>query len=239
MSRKIRLLVLPFCVLLLSPVARADQSDDALMKACPGVAAWAVNHPRHHEEPISASEATRVVDAPKLRDELARRASSDQSVRNAWTAASQEHKRVAESAVIAVDTDNLSWLKDLVERQGFPTVQQVGMDGLNHAWLLVQHADSDPAFQTNVLGLLKPRLASGDVRKQDFAMLTDRVRHAQGKPQIYGSQFKADQQGHLVLESTQDMAHLDDRRATMNLMPMAAYSCLLRFYNPSAAQAGH
>lgn len=239
MSRKTKWLMIPLCALLLSPLARADQSDDALMKACPGVAAWAVDHPRHHQEPISASEAAHVVEAPKLRDELARRALSDQSARNAWIAASPQRKAATESAVVAVDADNLSWLKAVVERQGFPTARQVGKDGANHAWLLVQHADSDPVFQAQVLGLLKSRLASGDVRKQDFAMLTDRVLHAQGKPQVYGSQFKADQQGHLVLESTEDMAHLDDRRATMNLMPMAAYSCLLRFYNPPAAQAAH
>ena len=239
MSRTMKLLVIPFCVLLLSPVARADQSDDALMKACPGVAAWAVDHPRHQQEPISASEAARIVEAPKLRDELARRASSDESARNAWIAASPEHKAATGEVAAAVDSDNLSWLKAVVKRQSFPTVEQVGGSGVSDAWLLVQHADSDPAFQAQVLDVLKTRLASGGVRKQDFALLTDRVRRAQGKPQIYGSQFIPDKLGHLVPQPIEDMAHVDQRRAAMNLMPLAAYSCMLRFTYSPATQAAH
>lgn len=239
MSGKTTRLVLILCVSLLSSLARADQGDDALMKACPSVAAWTVDHPRHSEESAPASEARHQVEAPRLRDELARRAASDQSARNAWIAASTEHKAATGKVAAAVDSDNLSWMKEVVKRQGFPTVEQVGGNGVNDAWLLVQHADSDPGFQAQVLDVLKPRLATGGVRKQDFALLVDRVRHAQGKPQIYGSQFMPDKLGTLVPEPTEDMAHVDERRAAMNLMPLAAYSCVLRFTYSPASQAAH
>lgn len=239
MSRKITLLLIPFCALLLSPLARAGQSDDALMKACPGVAAWAVDHPRHGEDSAPSSETRRQVEAPKLRDELARRAASDQSARNAWIAASTEHKLATGKLAAAVDSDNLSWLKAVVKRQGFPTAEQVGGSGVDDAWMLVQHADSDPIFQAQVLDMLKPRLASGGVRKKDFALLVDRVRRAQGKPQIYGSQFTPDKLGRLMPEPIEDMPHVDQRRAAMNLMPLAAYGCMLRFTYAPAAAAAH
>jgi hypothetical protein len=171
--------------------------------------------------------------------ELAQRASSDESDRNAWIATAGDDKAAAGNEVVAVDGDNLSWLKALVQRQGFPTVEQVGRKGVNDAWLPVQHADRDPAFQAQVLDVPKPRLASGGVRKQDFAMLLDRVRRAQDKPQIYGSQFMPNKRGRLVPEPTEDMAHVDERRAAMNLMPLAAYSCVLRFSMVPASPAAH
>jgi hypothetical protein len=239
MSRVTQLLALPLCALLLSAVARAGQGDDALFRACPGVAAWAINHPRHADEPMSVSEGQAQIQASGLRDELAQRASSDESARNAWIATTRDDKAAAGNAVVAVDGENLSWLKALVQRQGFPTVEQVGRKGVNDAWLPVQHADRDPAFQAQVLDVPKPRLASGGVRKQDFAMLLDRVRRAQDKPQIYGSQFMRDKRGRLVPEPTEDMAHVDERRAAMNLMPLAAYSCVLRFSMVPASPAAH
>ncbi len=188
---------------------------------------------------MSASDARAQIQAPGLRDELAQRASSDESARNAWIATAGDDKASAGNAVVAVDGDNLSWLKALVQRQGFPTVEQVGRKGVNDAWLLVQHADRDPAFQAQVLDVLKPRVASGGVRKQDFAMLVDRVRRAQNKLQIYGSQFMPDKLGHLVPEPNDDMAHVDERRAVMNLMPLAAYHCMLRFSMAPVSPAAH
>ena len=71
MSRVTQLLALPLCALLLSAVARAGQGDDALFRACPGVAAWAINHPRHADEPMSVSEGQAQIQASGLRDELA------------------------------------------------------------------------------------------------------------------------------------------------------------------------
>lgn len=137
----------------------------------------------------------------------------------------------------AVDTDNLRWLKALVDKQGFPTMDQVGESGFKDAWLLVQHADSDPAFQTVVLEALKPLLAIGGVPRREFAMLTDRVLSGQRKPQRYASQFMPAKDGSFVLEPAEDMAHATQRRAAMALMPLAAYRCMLRFTFASPVKA--
>ena len=226
MSRMTILLVLSLSAMV-STTAVAEDGDAALMKACPGVAAWAVDHPHSSAEAKKGDEG-RQVNEPALRRELARRAAADQRVREAMITAGGG-KGPAGKEAVAVDADNLRWLKALVGKQGFPTIAQVGRSGVNDAWMLVQHADGDPVFQTAVLEALKPRLASGDVPRPEFAMLTDRVLRGQGKRQRYASQFTPGKDGNVVLEPTEDITHVAQRRASMGLMPLPAYRCMLRF----------
>ncbi|WP_426701944.1 hypothetical protein ACPPVV_02705 [Rhodanobacter sp. Col0626] len=148
MSRMVPLLLLLLSTSLLSPAARADDDDAALMKACPGLAAWAATHPRGNGAP--ARDDRRHYSDPALRHELAVRAAADETARNASTATDMRDK-AANEAVLAVDAGNLSWLKGVVATRGFPAVDDVGGEGISHAWLLVQHADRDPAFQATVL----------------------------------------------------------------------------------------
>lgn len=219
--------------LLLPATVRADDDAD-LMKACPGLAGWAAMHP-HVDEANAREDAGRRVTDPALRRELAARGEADQRARDTALAAGMRDP-VANKAMLVVDADNLAWLKAVVARQGFPTPEAVGAQGVANAWLLVQHADRDPAFQAAVLKTLESRLAGSGVRKADVAMLTDRVLLAQGKLQRYGSQFKPSQDGSPVSEPTEDMAHVDQRRASMDLMPLADYRCMLHFsYAPAQA----
>lgn len=235
MSRMMLLLPLLVAVSLLPVAARADDGDAALMKACPGLAAWAASHPHHSDEAAKRDVGRQVTD-PALRDALAARASADEKARDAVIAAGTPDKALAQR-LMAVDADNRSWLKGVVEKQGFPTLEAVGRQGVSNAWLLVQHADSDPAFQTSVLKVLQSRMASSGVRKADVAMLTDRVLRAQGKPQRYASQFMPAADGSLVLEPTEDMAHVDQRRAAMDLMPLVLYRCVMRVSYAPAPRA--
>lgn len=159
MSRKMSLMVLS-ATMLLSTAAMADDGDAALFKACPGVAAWAANHP-HSDVKAARSKQAEHVSEPALRDELASRVANDQKVRAALIAAGGADCAAGKQAA-AVDGDNLVWIKAVVRKRGFPTIDQVGASGFDDAWLLVQHADGDPAFQAAVLEVLKPLLMSGD-----------------------------------------------------------------------------
>lgn len=89
-----------------------------------------------------------------------------------------------------VDKENLERLKRIVEQYGWPTVTVVGRAGAQAAFLVAQHADSDPEFQTRVLELMNPLLSEGEVPTTNFALLTDRVLVARGEPQRYGTQYK-------------------------------------------------
>lgn len=233
MFRLVWLFVLP--ALAMPALTRAG--DVALMKACPGLAAWAKTHPRHSQEPSAENDvADAAVGDPALSKQLAARYVADQQARDALSATGMRDEAKMK-AMLAVDADNLPWLRALIARQGFPTSAQVGKRGVEHAWMLVQHADRDPALQSKVLVQLMPRLKSGDIAKSDVALLTDRVLVAQGKSQRYGSQFVQDSHGQFVPKPIEDTGHLDLHRAQMDLMPLVDYRCLLQFENtPHAAR---
>jgi len=82
-------------------------------------------------------------------------------------------------------------------------------------WLLAQHADHDLQFQLRCLELMKT-LPSGDVSLQNIAYLEDRVRVAQGRPQLYGTQFIREGDN-LIPQPIQDEVDLDRRRQAMGL----------------------
>jgi hypothetical protein len=96
-----------------------------------------------------------------------------------------------------------------------------GMDGAHAAWLLVQHADADLAFQKRNLELMKAAPKS-EVEAMDIAYLTDRVLVAEKKKQVYGTQLV--RQGDKYLpKPIQDADNVDKRRADVGLPPLADY----------------
>jgi hypothetical protein len=126
-----------------------------------------------------------------------------------------------------IDAHNLAELKLLTTLFGFPTSEGIGRDGVDALWLLVQHADADPEFQARALVELQPLADRGDLGRDSMAKLTDRVRLAQGEPQLYATQFLIDQ-GVLVLRLTEDLDHLEERRRSAGLPPLADYECAMR-----------
>lgn len=199
--------------------------DDAQMaRQCPGMAAWVKAREaeamarRKAHPPAEPTE-------PGLRDELLKMSDADQKARNA-VIADGGHDPAAIKIMLAVDARNLPRIKAIDARQGFPTLAQVGSDGVGAAWLLVQHADRDHAFQAHVLGELKPRLHEGGISAQDYALLTDRVLVAQHKPQRYGTQFKIIH-GRMHVDPIEDAADVDKRRAAIGLPSLADYRCVL------------
>ncbi|MFF3326937.1 DUF6624 domain-containing protein [Streptomyces sp. NPDC002889] len=151
-----------------------------------------------------------------LAGELRRRADTDQRARNHCI-------RTGEPGDLSeIDTDNTAWLKSVVAEHGWPGNTLVGDQGTDDAWLLVQHADRDPEFQRQALELLKAAVEAEDAPARHLAYLTDRVLVAEGKPQLYGTQY-TDEGNSLQLQPVRDPEHLDERRAAMGLDTAAAY----------------
>lgn len=83
--------------------------------------------------------------------------------------------------------ENTFWLKGLIKKIGWPSLEIVGETGERYAWLIAQHS-SDLNFQKYCLSLLNKQYPTNE-RKRHIAYLTDRILIKEGKPQIYGTQF--------------------------------------------------
>lgn len=175
---------------------------------------------------------------PDLRDELLRRVKVDQEARKAliqWMAArggapdpaklSAADKLAFErlaGAVQKVDRENREYLQKIVEQHGWPGASLVGKEAAHAAWLLVQHADAAPKFQRACLDRMT-RLPADEVSRTDVAYLTDRVLLAEGKKQLYGTQFiRAGDKW--VPRPIEDEANVDRRRSAAGLPSLAEYA---------------
>ncbi len=158
----------------------------------------------------------------ELRAELLRRMEKDQAARRARDTAAWQ----------AADAENLPWLKQVIAEAGWPTASLVGEDGALAAWLLVQHADRDPRFQRQCLGLLTAAAEQGEASPAHVAYLTDRVLLAEGKQQEYGTQAIGRESG-WAARNLRDPADVDERRARAGLRPLAEYLAgMLESYGP-------
>ena len=87
-----------------------------------------------------------------------------------------------------VHEENNSRIKDIINDGGWPLQSQVGEDGAEAAWLIVQHAILEPEFQKECVSHLEKAVASGEANSWHLAYLQDRVLIQENKPQIFGTQ---------------------------------------------------
>jgi len=211
-----------------SYAARADEQEDLLLNTCPILREW-LDRQEQKLRSEKAALASPVV-LPKLREQLLAWSNLDQKIREPLMkapAAGQAEFKAALARMRSVDALNYRRIRGVIDEYGFPTTAMVGRDGSAAAFLLVQHQADHPEFQQFVLDIMQPLANRGDVGREGYALLLDRVLvMGQHKPQRYGTQFKQ-VRGVMQMEPVEDAEHLDERRADMGMMPIAAYRCVL------------
>ena len=156
--------------------------------------------------------------SPALRRELIAMRDEEQIARDAAMKAQFKDPQLIDR-VTAIDKKNLTRMKEIVAANGWPGKSLVGRDGARSAWLLVQQANQDLAFQKVCLAKMEALVKAGEVDPADWAYLVDRVAVAEKRKQVYGTQL--DNKGEPV--PIDDEARVDERRKTVGLQPLAEY----------------
>jgi hypothetical protein len=155
-----------------------------------------------------------------LADELIAMAALDRKVRDELAASGAlyegYHPRMA-----AVHETNASRLKAIIAEIGWPTERLVGEQAADAAWLIAQHAISQPEFQRSCLKLLAEAAREQLIPRWQPAMLEDRIRVFEGRPQVYGTQLEPDAHGNLRPHAIEDPQSVDERRRAVGLEPLA------------------
>jgi len=154
-----------------------------------------------------------------LREELLARAAEDAAVRTELAADGSlfqgYHPRMEE-----VHRRNGLRLSALLDEHGWLGKSLVGEDGAAAAWRIAQHAIGLPALQRRCLALVREAVARGEVPAAMAAMLDDRIRFYEGRPQLYGTQFDYDDEGRMTPWIIEDPAHVNERRRAVGLDPI-------------------
>jgi len=148
---------------------------------------------------------------PEIATELSDRKKVDQDMRMEYTGGRSPMNP-------EVDIGNTARMREIVAEIGWPTVAKVGLEGADAAWVLVQHADRDVAFQKECLALMK-ELPLREVGARNLAMLEDRVMVAESGTQKYGTQFEQ-RDGKHIPRTIIEPEGVDERRLEMGLVTL-------------------
>jgi hypothetical protein len=158
----------------------------------------------------------------ELRGRLAAMANQDQADREAvykagpvvvGQAASKEVQKM-----LADDKEHTAAIKAVIEKSGFPSAREVGRDGVENAFLLIQHS-ADKAFMKASVSQVRLATLRGDLPHSEYAKFVDRILMLDGKRQIYGSQFHIVDHK-MVPYPIEDSSNVENRRRAMYMLPL-------------------
>jgi uncharacterized protein DUF6624 len=157
--------------------------------------------------------------------ELTERMRSDVQAREQWQALwdlppADPAYRDAYAQVRDVSRANAVWFAGVLAESGWPRQSVVGEDAAEAAWVIAQHTDHDIGMQSECLRHMQGAVNDGEASAKRLAYLEDRVRLAQGRPQLYGTQEVRSPSGNWELRPVEDPEHLNDRRVAAGLPPL-------------------
>ena len=133
------------------------------------------------------------------------------------------------------DHRNQELIISIIEKCGMPTLNEVNQEQMNAIWLGLQHTENK--YRIKYFPLIEKAVKNGDLSKEQYALMKDRILMDEGKPQIFGSQIKNGK-----LYDLEEPETVNERRQEMGLEPIEDY--LKRFditFDPSyfSAESRH
>jgi hypothetical protein len=132
----------------------------------------------------------------------------------------------------AVHQRNAARLEAIVAQHGWPGRTLAGDDGAEAAWRTLQHAIGRPDLIRRCFPLLEQAAAAGEIPAWQPAYVLDRIRFFEGKPQVYGTQYDWDDEGYSRLWTVEDPRHVNERRKSVGLPPLAEAGARSRLQKP-------
>lgn len=118
----------------------------------------------------------------------------------------------------------------------WPTIDLVGREASNAAWLIAQHSDEDVGFQIKCYSLIREAFLENKINRENFAYITDRILINLNFPQLYGTQFSIitlnDGKKDIEFKPISNIDFVDFRRRFMGMPPIKIYKeYSLRYFN--------
>ena len=184
--------------------------------------------------PVTSNKIEAVSDKEEINTALSQLIDSvvieDQKYRNQWTEIlnndTQDEAKCQEimEKWQKADAANQEFAKGVFAKYGYPGYSIVGQKSSHNFWLIVQHCDSDPAFQEKVLEAMKKEVDNRNAKAQDYAYLIDRVKVNTGQLQIYGTQMQLNKDStSFEPQSLIEPEKVNERRKEVYLLPIEDY----------------
>lgn len=163
---------------------------------------------------------------PELRKEINQMMLKDQQLRyKRVQAIDKEEIQKINNDIHQADAENLDKAKKILQQYGWPKISDIGKDGANNFWLVVQHADNDVRFQRTALQAMEKWKGTAEINNESYAFLYDRVQCNLNYKQLYGTQVTWTENGEASgfrPIAREDQA--DQRRKKLGMISMRIYA---------------
>ncbi len=123
---------------------------------------------------------------------------------------------------------NAKILNEIIDAVGYPTIDKVGEEASEAAWLVIQHSIGQPDFMKKCVKLLEVAVSEKKANSKSLAYLTDRIAVFEGKPQLYGTQFDWTENGELSPNDFDDLTKVNQRRKSIGLNSLEEQTDIIR-----------
>ena len=121
--------------------------------------------------------------------------------------------------ILKKDSINLIKVSKILDTQGWPGKERIGVKGTSTIFLVIQHGNQD--VKLKYLPMINKALKNNWLPKKQYAMFYDRLLLEQGKRQIYGTQLAMSKENKKpYILPLDDARNVDKRRAEMGLNTM-------------------
>lgn len=155
-----------------------------------------------------------------LSQELVKMAKEDMELRSSL-ASDSSHFNSYHPQMKAVHDRNAKRLDEIVDKFGWPGRSLVSEEATQAAWIILQHAIAHPQLQRKCFPLLVKQVEAGDIPPVEMAMLEDRIRCFEGRPQRFGTQFDWDEHKLMSPLPMDDVNRVEERRKMIGLPPLS------------------
>jgi hypothetical protein len=152
---------------------------------------------------------------------------ADMALRNRLIQSKQLHKGYNKE-MEALHIKNADQLNEIIESIGFPSMEKVGKEANEAAWLIIQHAISKPEFMRKCLTMMGKQVKQTLEERRQMAYLMDRIAVFEGKPQLYGTQFDWDEKGLLHPSPHDGLERVNKRRKSIGFNSLEEQTDLMR-----------
>ncbi|MCW3162566.1 DUF6624 domain-containing protein [Chryseobacterium oryctis] len=121
-----------------------------------------------------------------------------------------------------LDRKNEQIVTKIIDSLGWLGKDKLGEDANTALFVAIQHA-RELSTMEKYLPIMKEAVKKGNADKRNLACLIDRVEWANGRKQIYGTQYSMRDNGKVFIENLIDSSNVNARRKSMNLDPIENY----------------
>jgi hypothetical protein len=132
-----------------------------------------------------------------------------------------ESGKISTPELTKININNVNTIKDIIGEIGFPTIQLTSEKAYRTTVLVILHS-GDLELLNNSIKTMENMDASS-IQRKDIPYMIDKSRVIQGRPQLYGTQYKIDKDGIFEFIEIENPEELEKRRALYGMESFTKY----------------